>query len=109
MDKTYTAKDVYVILGITASQLFHWKRTWGLVKPVFEAKGRSGKDLYDYDNLVRLSFIQKLSAFGIDLRQVKHILNHKSLNDTVTVNTLYLKLVVDIPKIKDTINRFTFS
>ena len=60
--RLFTAKDIKKYFGITPGQLFHWGRTWGLIKPEVKAEGRQGKDKYSLKN--PFPFIYKIIAFS---------------------------------------------
>ncbi|MHA1285537.1 MAG: MerR family transcriptional regulator [Promethearchaeota archaeon] len=74
--RLFTAKDIKKYFGITPGQLFHWGRTWGLIKPEVKAEGRQGKDKYSLKNLFFLSLIKELTNFGISLSTIREIVKY---------------------------------
>lgn len=75
--KWYEAKDIKKLLGITPGQLFHWGRTWGLIKPDIKAEGRQGKNKYSFKNILFLALIQELLNCGLDLKSIRKIIEIK--------------------------------
>lgn len=73
--KWFTAKDIKEILGITPGQLFHWGRTWGVIKPDIKAQGRQGKDKYSFQGLLILALIKELLDVGLELKAIKEMMN----------------------------------
>lgn len=70
----YTAKDVKGLLGITSSQLFHWRQTWNLIEPEIKGGGRAFKDKYSFINLLDLSLIKELNELGLEPSKIKDVL-----------------------------------
>jgi len=72
--KWYMAKDIMNLLGVSSGQLFHWGRTWGLIKPDVKARGRAFKDKYSFRNLLDIALIKELNDLGFEPSKIKEIM-----------------------------------
>lgn len=69
--KTYTHKDILEFTNVKKAQLNHLVQT-STIKPQEEQKGRGGRSIYSYTNLLEVLFCLEMRKFSIDLHIVKN-------------------------------------
>ncbi|GEM_PF-6539266 len=77
--KTYQAKDIERLLGVSHAELFRWSRVWELFTPAQMGKGRRSKNRYNFINLLEIALVRELAQWGVDLRVAQSGFNGRIL------------------------------
>lgn len=73
-DKTYRSKDIQAIAEVSKMQLVHWTHTKAIL-PLQDAKGRGGRRVYSYQNLLEALICRELNKFSIQTQVMRDVLN----------------------------------